>query len=323
MLLGLSVLFKKHFWPLAISTCISIFGISNNWSFKSDRDDGTANYAVLSYNVRLFDLYNWLDGTSWSEWRARTDNGATLDSLYHTITKSEADFICIQEFYNQTKGDYETYQYIKANGYQYAHTAYGVENGVNKYGLATFSKYPIIYKDVKRFKGSSLNTGIQITDIKTTTDTIRIVNVHLRSFKLGRSDYKYLNELSDSALNKIDPVPSKKLLHKIKQASIKRAQQLDQLLLVVDNSPHPVLLCGDFNELPNSYLYRTITNRLNDSFQEVGFGFGSTLISRVPGLRIDYVFHSPDIKPVSHKVIHRELSDHFPVFFEFKTTPGK
>jgi len=311
-------LFKKHFWIIAISTAFSIFGISNNWSWKSDVNDGTANYSLMTYNVRVFDLYNWLDRKTWDTWEARTDNGATLDSLYSTILESDADFLCIQEFINQKKGVYQSEKYLKKQGYKYAHLTYAFEQNVNQFGIATFSKYPIVRKEVRYFKEISLNTGIQITDVKIPGDTLRIINVHMQSFKLGKSDFEHLNTLSDSTLQKIDSKPTKDLLKKIKLAFIKRSEQLDELLSLIDESSHPVLLCGDFNELPNSYLYRALSDRLKDGFQEVGKGFGKTLVSNIPALRIDYVFHSSSIKAISHNVVQRKLSDHYPIIFEFK-----
>ena len=318
-LLLLYLFIKKRFWLIAISMALSIYGVANNWSLGGSENDGTANYSLLSYNVRVFDLYNWLDGKKWDGWKPRTDNGATLDSLYSTIIGSNADFLCFQEFYNQKNGDYETVKYFSEHGYGYSHITYSFEDDNNQYGLATFSKYPIVNRETVFFKENSPKSGPQVTDIKMGSDTIRIINVHMKSYKLGRSDYQYLNRLSDSTLHRFDSKPTKELFKKIRIAFIKRATQLDELLTVLDNSPHQTLLCGDFNEVPNSYFYRTISGRLSDSFLEVGSGFGTTLISRLPAIRIDYVFHSSNIKAVSHTIIQRELSDHYPVLFEFKS----
>ena len=107
-MLLLYFLFKKHLWAIVLGVVVSFFGISNNWSWKSDANDGTANYSLMTYNVRLFDLYNWLDGNNWDGWKARTDNGKTLDSLFSTIQEANTDFLCIQEFYNTEKGVYQT-----------------------------------------------------------------------------------------------------------------------------------------------------------------------------------------------------------------------
>ena len=206
-------------------------------------------------------------------------------------------------------------------GYKHRHVAYSRTAKFNQYGIATFSKYPIIHRADTFFTQKNFNNGVLTTDVRAGQDTFRIINVHLESFKLGRKDYLYLNQLSDSALVSVQKQPTKDLIKKIKMASAARAKQLDYLLRLIETSPHKVLLCGDFNELPNSYLYRQIAGVLDDSFMEAGLGLGSTLPSRLPGLRIDYVFHSEGIRAVSHNVVDVALSDHYPVLFKFKNLP--
>lgn len=303
---------------LLLSVFLAVFGLSNNWSWNVPTESSTANYSLMTYNIRLFDWYNWLDGKSWDGWKARTDNGATLDSLYTLIKTQNTDFFCVQEFFNQSKGTYQTEKYLKSIGYQYAHIAYSTQKSPNYYGIATFSKYPIVGKQVKFFSSTGPNNGILITDVKIPGDTIRIINVHLESFRLKKKDYYYLNTLKDSSLESISAQPTIDLVDKIKLASERRSYQLSQLLDCIDFSPHPVILAGDFNELPNSYLYNEISKKLKDGFMESGWGLGATLVSELPGLRIDYTFYSRGIKPVKHQVIQKELSDHYPVLFEFK-----
>ena len=41
----------------------------------------------------------------------------------------------------------------------------------------------------------------------------------------------------------------------------------------------PVILCGDFNDTPASYTYRTVKGDLTDGFRDCGSGFGYTLSS--------------------------------------------
>lgn len=319
-LLSLIVWFfvRKHFWFILIGLVVTIFGFSNNYALNKAQEDSTASYSLMTYNVRLFDYYNWLDGKAWDQWKERSDNGAVIDSIYETIELTNADFLCFQEYFNQSIGDYTTEKRMRKMGYKYSHINYSVKQGKNQYGIATFSKYPIIKKEGKFFSEGNINNGLLITDVKVTSDTFRIINVHLESFKLGKKDYLYLNQLSDSALVSVQAQPTKDLVKKIRNASEKRAKQLDYLLEIIENSPYKVLLCGDFNELPNAYLYRQLTGKLKDSFQEVGSGLGSTLTSKIPGLRIDYVFHSPSVSAVQHEVIKVALSDHYPILFKFK-----
>ena len=223
LLMGFYLFFKKHFWLISISTTLCFIGFRNNVSFGGKEQDVTAAYSLMSYNVRLFDFYNWLDGKAWDKWKERTDNGAVLDSIYETLELSNADFLCLQEFFNQKSGEYRTEKTLRDMGYRYRHIAYSRSAKLNQYGIATFSKYPIIHKEDTFFTRKNFNNGVLITDVKANRDTFRIINVHLESFKLGRKDYLYLNQLSDSALVSMQKQPTKDLIHKIKLASEARA----------------------------------------------------------------------------------------------------
>ena len=318
-LLGLYFFVKKRLWLIIVGIAISLFGLNNNWALNTNTNKAEHNYSLLTFNVRLFDIYNWLNGNAWDEWKERTDNGAVLDSIYTLIDNQNTDFICFQEYLNQNSGDYQTEKNLIKKGYKYSNIAYCVETSETQYGLATFSKYPIINKSEKFFGNYRWNNGILITDIKTPNDTLKIVNVHLESFRLGKKDYKYLHDISDSSFTNVETEQTKSLFKKIKIAFERRSLQLNYLLNVIDSSPHPIIICGDFNELPNSYLYRTLTQKLEDAFLEKGNGFGSTFISKIPGIRIDYILHSKAISTTSHEVIKQRLSDHYPTKYEFKT----
>jgi hypothetical protein len=87
----------------------------------------------------------------------------------------------------------------------------------------------------------------------------------------------------------------------------------------------PQILVGDFNATPGSRTHRILTADLDDSFLEIGLGFGHTypawlrtLGSNVsaPLLRIDYVFHSPDMEALAGHVGARGDSDHLPVIID-------
>ena len=315
ILIIVCIFVKEKIWWLVVGLLIGLFGLSNNISWKSSLKDQTSNYTLLSYNVRLFDFYNWMEGNSWDDWKERTDNGAILKSIYELLESQNTDFICFQEYFNQKKGDYTTEKTLKNKGYLYRHIAYSFENGGDKFGIATFSKFPIINKSDKFFGN---NNGVLISDVVNGKDTIRIFNLHLQSFKFGKKDYQHLNTLSDTTLTNIWTKPTKSMLKRIKIAFDKRSEQISYVAEIIDSSIYPIVLCGDFNELPHSYLYGKISRRLNDSFKEVGSGLGKTLVSGIPGLRIDYVFHSPELKAIQQEVIQQELSDHYPVLFHFK-----
>ncbi|MFW6224447.1 MAG: endonuclease/exonuclease/phosphatase family protein, partial [Bacteroidota bacterium] len=104
------------------------------------------------------------------------------------------------------------------------------------------------------------------------------------------------------------------LSQKLRHGFMERAQQVDFVSEHIHKSPHPVIVCGDFNDTPMSYAYHTMRNNLKDSFTEAGMGFGKTYGGRAPSYRIDYILHSPTINTLSHERLKVPYSDHFPVF---------
>jgi len=81
----------------------------------------------------------------------------------------------------------------------------------------------------------------------------------------------------------------------------------------LDACPHPVLLCGDFNDVPNSYTYFHIKGNLQDAFLQKGFGIGRTYTSLSPTLRIDYLLASDHFRVLQCKKVELPYSDHYPV----------
>ena len=96
-------------------------------------------------------------------------------------------------------------------------------------------------------------------------------------------------------------------------------EQISTIRESIDNSPYPVILAGDFNSVPNSYEYYHLLDGLQDAFVEAGQGSGTSFHDYKFPIRIDYIFSSKTIKPLSYKVDRSvKLSDHFPVMATFK-----
>jgi endonuclease/exonuclease/phosphatase family metal-dependent hydrolase len=78
-------------------------------------------------------------------------------------------------------------------------------------------------------------------------------------------------------------------------------------------SPYPVIVCGDFNDTPNSYVYHKLADGMTDAFMESGAGFGNTYLGKVPSFRIDYIFHDATFHSRNFRRESVRFSDHFPV----------
>lgn len=104
--------------------------------------------------------------------------------------------------------------------------------------------------------------------------------------------------------------PEQRIISRLNNAYIKRSKQVEIILSKIEQSPYPVLVCGDFNDTPVSYTYRKMTKELWDAFVESGNGTGSTYIGMFPFLRIDYILHSKELNAYQFETHSEELSDH-------------
>jgi endonuclease/exonuclease/phosphatase family metal-dependent hydrolase len=79
---------------------------------------------------------------------------------------------------------------------------------------------------------------------------------------------------------------------------------------LLEKSPYPLIVCGDFNDSPASYSYYTIKGKLKDSFKESGFGMSRTYIGKMPSFRIDYILHDAKWQSFDYKTNRLNFSDH-------------
>ncbi len=260
-------------------------------------------FSVMSYNVRLFDLYNW------------TDNKTTRDAIIDFIAEENPDIICFQEYFD-SNNDYfpvkkPLSEKIDAN-YVHEDFFFSKFNKKMRFGLATYSRYPIVNKGNIIFPESQKKGNFVIySDILINEDTIRVYNAHLASLHFSAENYQFLdNEINEGKKVKSGTIG---IARKIKYAFVQRAKQIRILVEHITNSPYPVLLCMDLNDTPLSYSYRRISKILNDSFIKSGKGIPNTYIGTFLHFRIDYIFHSDEFESHNFKTIKRKLSDHYPI----------
>ncbi len=256
---------------------------------------------VISYNVRLFNLYNWTDKKSRTE-------------IFAMLKKEAPEIVCIQEFYNSSKKNINNLDSLLniRKEKSYYHVEYSShQNESDKWGLITVSSYPIVHKGKVLFNEETNNLCIY-SDIKIKEDTVRVFNVHFQSNRLKKEDYEFIGDpYSKKDDEKISA--SKNILRRLKIGVTKRASQVDTVTRYIQNSPYPVIICGDFNDTPCSYTYHRLSDNLKDTFIECGSGIGNTYNGSLPPLRIDYILYSSCFLCSSYEVLKRNLSDHYPV----------
>ncbi len=141
---------------------------------------------------------------------------------------------------------------------------------------------------------------------------VRLYNLHLQSNYISGHADKLLQ--SGNIEDKHSWLKARDILVAVGSQTRKRAEQVTQVLHNMEQEQLPVLLCGDFNDTPNSYVYRLMAEKLTDTFQTKGRGLGYTFAGSLPLLRIDYVFASEHFRVLDAGVIHKKTSDHYPTY---------
>lgn len=190
----------------------------------------------------------------------------------------------------------------------------GYEHVFNlKKGTVIFSRYPMEAGGDIPFGAGTANSSLWV-DVRVGKRLVRVYNVHLQSNKVTNDAEKVLEggELDQpETWHDISNV-----LGKVGSATRLRAEQAQRLRAHIDACPHPVIVCGDFNDTPNSYVYALLSDGLRDTFRDRGRGLGTTFAGVLPLLRIDYVLIHPEFATYDCRRVKGDFSDHYPVFAE-------
>ncbi len=281
--------------------------LSNTFQFRLSQKqpkDPDNTFTFLSYNVRLFNLWKWIDDPS------------VKNNIYEFLLSEDADILCLQEYLFNTEDPYNNSRNFRRLHARHSHIEYSSSNGKDfNFGLATFSRYPIVNTGKIEFANSS-NLSIY-TDIAINNDTIRIFNNHLQSVQFTQENLNFLDSLGKHD-NRRNIEGIKKVGSQLRHAFIRRSRQVETIVRHIEQSPHPVIITGDFNDTPVSYTYRRLTHQdLDDAFVRSGTGIGSTYITPIPFLRIDYILHSRELESFYFDSPRIILSDHYPLKCEF------
>lgn len=258
---------------------------------------------VMSYNVRLFDLYNW------------SKNKETRNAIMDLLHKEDPDILCLQEFFHSPdKRFFRTREALLAEfRYDYCHERYSQRaKHQQHFGIATFSVWPTVDSGHILFPENPDNLCIW-TDIAIASDTIRVYNAHLASYHFGDADYKFLEGLDTDTHTDSIKQGSERILKRLRRGFRLRATEIELIAEHMRTSPHPVVFCGDMNDVPMSYGYNQLREQLDDAFVESGRGLGGTYIGDLPKLRIDHILYGSQLEAWGFRTLPEELSDHHAV----------
>jgi endonuclease/exonuclease/phosphatase family metal-dependent hydrolase len=285
---------------------ISIPSISHNFAFhlfNNEAYNQKEKLRLMTYNCTSF---GWFKNPDY-------------DAILNNIRTADPDILCLQEYYKHTSKHKRILKFLRDElGYKhyYEYTTNIIQKSKNQVGQAYFSKIPLHNFTPVPFQEKTSN-GASFVDIYLPNDTIRLVNVHFQSIRLHEDEYD---------LSKIKPLDEEKngkeiqlfkSLQKLRGAFRRRSYQASLVDSVIESSPYKVIICGDFNDTPNSYIYNKIRSTLNDTYLETNSGVGGSFAGKIPGLRIDYILADPEIDVQKTFVWKHIGGQHYPLISDF------
>ena len=257
---------------------IGYFSFGSLYKFSSSKKiQNPENFKVMNYNVRLFNLYEWIP-----------EKG--IETKIINFIKTEApEVLSIQEYHPHKNIDlsFFKYKFEKLSGKK------------TKYGQAIFSQYPIVNSGSIEFPNTS-NNAIFV-DVVKESDTIRIYNIHLESMRIN------------TKVENLKKEDSERLFKRIGTTFKMQQFQTELFLKHKEQCNYKMVICGDFNNTSFSYVYRQIKGDLNDAFKEAGSGFGRTYDFKFFPVRIDFIFADDAFSINGFRAYNKHYSDHYPI----------
>lgn len=268
-------------WPFLLFLGAFLIGYGE-WNLlyqfpKKTVRKSSSTITVMSYNVRLFNKYDWIKGVDVSQ------------EIAKMIQEKNPDVICFQEYSKSRTPRLDAYE----------HRYIQPSRSMGKSPLAIYSKFPILDQGYIDFDAST-NSGAYV-DLSFDQKRFRVYNLHLESFRINVEDSLFTNPNSAALQFKFDEVFKKQL------------SQIEQFDAVESTSDLPAILCTDLNNTQFSKTYKALSKGRKDAFALAGKGLGETFYFSSFPLRIDFIFAHENFKINSFEVVEKNYSDHFPI----------
>ncbi len=286
------LILRKWYWAaipiVTLLCCIPYCGTLVQLRSLPEDNGEQAGITIATYNVAMF---------------GREINGFISQDILTEMKNQHVDVLCLQE-YMETSGN-------KKNSESYKEYFPYMSKG--KDDMVIFSRYPIV--ESKNFPFEMTNNSAHWAVIDINGIRLRVYNVHLETTGINRT----LHVASKALATGID-IDNNRLVKYVfgnyMLGMIARSGQANQMAMDIRSSNYPVIVCGDFNDVPYSYVYNTMLGNLIDGFKECGSGWMYTFRGGRKSVRIDYIFHDKSLKGIQYYKRDLSYSDHNPVFMK-------
>lgn len=273
----------------AIALRFSFVGLFFQMGGTTEVEPSGEQLKVMTFNTHGF---RGLD----SDTLMTADSGAR--QFLQIVDDEQPDVLCLQEFGNSRH--VKVTDSLAARGYTTHYSARGT-----RYSSSC------LFTRCQMIEGHEMDKQTKFyVDLSKNGQTFRVCVVHLDSYQLSDEDREGFEKLTHA---KPDST-TRGLLAKFVETTRQHEEEwTTQLKPLIESTDSPIIIAGDFNDTPASFIYQKISEQLTDPYVEKGSGFGTTYHGPYPAFRIDYVFHSPEMQTLSYKRIKTDISDHYPV----------
>lgn len=294
-LLGLALWWRRGWWAFVANALVllallpaALPALRLNGPIEAE-----GGFTVLTLNVKALDY-----------------SAEHLPELEALLARERPDLVVLQEYFTgyATGRDAFVARLRRAGGYGHSHVELLMPSN---FGLAVFSRWPL--QGARRVPPSrrSASNGILAIDVRHPDGPLRLYNVHLQSYKLSAAQRTLLDSLPTGGVEAQAVRSTLGRLRRswrVQQAQVRALRRdLPRDLARTDTA---VVIAGDLNNPPHGWVAHTLGQGLTDSFAERGWGLGHTYGSGLARFRIDYVWASPRLEVLEHRLVTPALSDH-------------
>ena len=285
------LIMRRWHWALipfiTLLCCIPYVGTLYQLGSIDEAAEKQPGIKIASYNVAMF---------------SRETSGFIAQDILSEMRKQKVDIVCFQE-YNDQSGDR-----LNSDSYK----DYFPYMAVGESDMVIYSRYPI--KNFKNLNFEMTNNSAMWAEVNVNGQIIRVYNAHLETTGINGTLHRAA-KVEARGMEVENNAFIRAIYGSYTIGMIARSGQANVLAMDMRECEAPIIVCGDFNDVPYSYVYNTMLGDKVDGFTECGSGFMYTFRGN-KAVRIDYIFHDKGMKGISYYKRNLSYSDHYPVFMK-------
>ena len=292
----------KKLWIPVLGYVLAFSPICTYMPLNSTQEVPEGTIKIISYNVCQYGgNFKYEEG---------------FDTVFNYLKRQEPDIVCLQEDADSWRR-YVFQRYRKV--FPYNDTTLFRNDAIGMNGVGIHTRFPILKKE--RIPYESTANGSVAYYLNIEGDTVLVINNHLEGTHLSAEDRDNYHRMIRGKMKR-DTARAETafLIEKLGRYTAKRSKEADAVHAYIEaHRQYPIIVCGDFNDNPISYVRRTIAKGLKDCFVETGRGFGLSYNQKGFFFRIDHMMCSDAFEPYNCEIDNEmDASDHFPILCRLK-----